>query len=137
MGTAGPLVSLNPGDLIADNGPGGNNPFGSAAPAVTVVRPPAPCAVRLPVRWWRACWCTRRFRPIRRLPLPRVTQGTVVLQATIARDGSIEEPARSQRSAHAATGGARCGEHLRYRPYMLNGQPIEVETTVNVVFKLE
>ena len=25
----------------------------------------------------------------------------------------------------------------RYRPYLLNEQPIEVETTVNVIFKLE
>jgi len=24
----------------------------------------------------------------------------------------------------------------RYRPYLLNGQPIEVETTINVIFKL-
>ncbi len=25
----------------------------------------------------------------------------------------------------------------RYRPYLLNGEPVEVETTVNVVFKLQ
>ncbi len=25
----------------------------------------------------------------------------------------------------------------RYRPYLLNGDPIEVETTVNVVYNLE
>ncbi len=24
----------------------------------------------------------------------------------------------------------------RYRPYLLNGQPVEVETTVNVIFKM-
>jgi protein TonB len=24
-----------------------------------------------------------------------------------------------------------------YRPYLLNGQPVEVETTVNVVFRLD
>jgi periplasmic protein TonB len=24
-----------------------------------------------------------------------------------------------------------------YRPYLLNGEPVEVETTVNVVFKLQ
>ena len=24
-----------------------------------------------------------------------------------------------------------------YRPYLLNGQPVEVETTVNVVFKMQ
>jgi protein TonB len=25
----------------------------------------------------------------------------------------------------------------RYRPYLLNGQPVEVETTVNVTFTLQ
>ena len=25
----------------------------------------------------------------------------------------------------------------RYRPYVLNGQAVEVETTVNVIFKLQ
>ena len=25
----------------------------------------------------------------------------------------------------------------RYRPYLLNGEPVEVETTVNVVFEME
>jgi len=24
----------------------------------------------------------------------------------------------------------------RYRPYLLNGKPVEVETTVNVIFRL-
>jgi protein TonB len=24
----------------------------------------------------------------------------------------------------------------RYRPYLLNGQPVEVETTINVIFTL-
>jgi TonB family protein len=28
-------------------------------------------------------------------------------------------------------------KNWRYRPYLLDGQPVEVETTVNVIFKLE
>jgi protein TonB len=27
-------------------------------------------------------------------------------------------------------------QQWRYRPYLLNGQPVEVETTINVVFNL-
>ena len=27
-------------------------------------------------------------------------------------------------------------KNWRYRPYLLNDQPVEVETTVNVIFKL-
>jgi protein TonB len=62
--------------------------------------------------------------------------GTVVLQATISKSGTIENlkvisgPAMLQ---GAATDAVRS---WRYRPYLLNGEPVEVETTVNVVFTL-
>ncbi len=63
-------------------------------------------------------------------------QGTVILQATISRSGTIEnlrvisgQPMLQQAALDAV-------KTWRYRPYLLNGQPIEVETTVNVVFSL-
>jgi periplasmic protein TonB len=65
------------------------------------------------------------------------TQGTVVLQATISKNGTIENlrvtggPIMLQQAALEAV------KQWRYRPYLLNGEPIEVETTVNVVFKLD
>ena len=65
------------------------------------------------------------------------TQGTVVLQATISRNGTIENlrvvsgPAMLQQAAMDAV------KEWRYRPYLLSGEPVEVETTVNVVFKLQ
>lgn len=64
-------------------------------------------------------------------------QGTVVLQATISKAGTIENlrvaggPAMLQQSALDAV------QHWIYRPYLLNGQPVEVETTINVVFNLD
>jgi len=63
--------------------------------------------------------------------------GTVVLQATISRTGTIENlrvvsgPALLQQAAREAV------KQWRYRPYILNGQPVEVETTVNVQFTLD
>ena len=63
--------------------------------------------------------------------------GTVVLQATISRTGTIENlrvmsgPAMLQQAAIDAV------KQWRYRPYMLNGQPVEVETAVEVDFKLD
>jgi protein TonB len=63
-------------------------------------------------------------------------QGTVVLLATISKNGSIENlriasgPAMLQQAAIDAV------KTWRYKPYLLNGQPVEVETTVNVVFAL-
>jgi protein TonB len=62
--------------------------------------------------------------------------GTVVLQATISKTGSIENlhiisgPAMLQQAAMQAV------RSWRYRPYLLNNEPVEVETTVNVIFSL-
>ncbi|MFZ1939524.1 MAG: energy transducer TonB [Terracidiphilus sp.] len=63
-------------------------------------------------------------------------QGTVVLQATISKSGTIENlhvvsgPAMLQQAALDAV------KQWQYKPYLLNGEPVEVETTVNVEFKL-
>jgi protein TonB len=63
-------------------------------------------------------------------------QGTVVLQATISKAGTIENlhvlsgPPMLQQSAMEAV------KTWRYRPYLLNGEPVEVETQVNVIFTL-
>jgi protein TonB len=63
-------------------------------------------------------------------------QGTVSLAATISKQGTIENlrvvsgPAMLQQSALDAVSA------WRYRPFLLNGEPVAVETTVNVVFNL-
>lgn len=63
-------------------------------------------------------------------------QGTVVLQATISKTGTIENlrvisgPPLLQQAALDAV------KTWQYRPYLLNDQPVEVETTVNVVFTM-
>ena len=63
-------------------------------------------------------------------------EGTVILQATIARDGTIQNlrvvsgPPLLQQAALDAV------RSWRYKPYVLNGEPVAVETTVNVVFHL-
>jgi protein TonB len=63
-------------------------------------------------------------------------QGTVVLQATISKAGTIENlrvvsgPAMLQQAALDAV------KTWRYKPYLLNNEPVEVETTVNVIFTL-
>ncbi len=63
-------------------------------------------------------------------------QGTVVLHAVIAKDGSIQEltyvtgPALLMRSAMDAV------RQWHYAPTELNGQPVEVDTTIQVVYTL-
>jgi len=62
--------------------------------------------------------------------------GTVVLGATISKTGSIEGlhvisgPEMLRQSAEDAV------RSWRYRPYMLNNEPVSVETTVSVIFSL-
>ncbi len=63
-------------------------------------------------------------------------EGTVVLQANISRSGTIADlhvisgPLMLQQAAINAV------QQWRYRPYLLSGEPVEVETTINVIFKM-
>jgi protein TonB len=62
--------------------------------------------------------------------------GTVQLHAIISKDGSIEEltyvsgPPLLMKAAMDAV------HQWRYRPTMLNGEPVDVDTTISVVFTL-
>jgi periplasmic protein TonB len=62
--------------------------------------------------------------------------GTVLLHAVIAKDGTIQEltyvsgPALLMRAAMDAV------REWRYKPTLLNGEPVEVDTTIQVVFSL-
>lgn len=63
-------------------------------------------------------------------------QGTVVLEATISKEGAVTNlrvisgPPMLQQAALDAV------KTWKYRPYLLNGQPVAVETQINVVFAL-
>jgi periplasmic protein TonB len=63
-------------------------------------------------------------------------QGTVVLHALIAKDGTVQElqllggPPLLVRAAMDAV------KQWRYQPTMLNGEPVEVDTTISVIFSL-
>jgi protein TonB len=63
-------------------------------------------------------------------------QGTVTLQATISKTGSIENLRVQSGPPMLAASAIQAVSTWRYRPYLLNGQPVEVETTINVVFNL-
>jgi peptidyl-prolyl cis-trans isomerase A (cyclophilin A) len=62
--------------------------------------------------------------------------GTVVLNAIIGRDGTVEDlqvvsgPEMLQQAALDSV------KQWRYRPYLLNGDPVEVRTTINIIFTL-
>ena len=72
-------------------------------------------------------------------PIARATrtQGSVVLQATISQNGTIENLRVVSGSPMLQQAAIAAVSTWRYRPYMLNGVPIAVETTINVIFKLD
>lgn len=63
-------------------------------------------------------------------------EGTVVLQAVIGKDGSVRNlnvvsgPSMLTKAAMEAV------KQWRYRPFALNGEPVEADTQINVNFKL-
>jgi protein TonB len=63
-------------------------------------------------------------------------QGTVVLQAVISKNGTIENLHVVSGSPLLQQAAIDAVSQWRYRPYLLNGQPVDVETTINVVFNL-
>jgi TonB family protein len=66
----------------------------------------------------------------------RGIEGTVILRAKIGKDGLIHDlklvsgPAELQKAAMGAV------EQWRYKPYVLNGEPVEVDTNITVHFTL-
>lgn len=64
------------------------------------------------------------------------TEGTVVVEATISTSGRIENTRVVSGPALLVQAALNAIQQARYRPFLLNGQPIEVETTIRVVFTL-
>ena len=64
-------------------------------------------------------------------------QGTVVLNVEIGTDGTVEDvkvasgPKELRQSALVAV------RQWKYKPYLLNGSPVEVDTTISVVYTLK
>ena len=63
-------------------------------------------------------------------------QGFVVLHAVIGRDGRIENLQVVSGHPMLAPAAIEAVKQWRYRPYVLNGEPIEVETQITVNFTL-
>lgn len=131
-------TELNPGD----NGPGTG--------AMDVLRgigmPPAPPAVvqpkprQGPLRVSAGVAAGRLLAPIQptysAIAKEARIQGTVVVAATISKQGTVER-ARVVSGPPLLTGAALSAiNQARYRPYKLNGEPVEVGTTIQVIFTL-
>jgi protein TonB len=63
-------------------------------------------------------------------------QGNVVLQAEISKDGTIENLRLMSGHPMLAPSAIEAVKQWRYKPYFLNGEPVEVETQITVIFSL-
>jgi protein TonB len=63
-------------------------------------------------------------------------QGTVVLQAVIGKDGSIQHLKAISGHPMLIQSAIDAVSRWKYKPYYLNGEPVEVDTQVTVNFTL-
>lgn len=63
-------------------------------------------------------------------------EGSVVVEATISRDGRMEQARVISGPAMLAGAALQAVREARYAPYRLNGEPTEVETTITVNFRM-
>jgi protein TonB len=63
-------------------------------------------------------------------------QGEVVLSAVISVNGDIENLQLVSGHPMLVPAALTAVRQWRYKPYLLNGQPVEVETTITVIFSL-
>jgi len=115
-----------------------NNPiFGSLGTAVPVVAPPPPTARPPRISHMMEGNLIYRVQPIYP-PLARSAriQGQVLLRAIISRTGMIENLQALSGHPMLIPAALDAVRQWRYRPYFLNGDPVEVETQVTVNFSL-
>jgi len=63
-------------------------------------------------------------------------QGTVVLHAIIAKDGTVQQLQLMSGPPLLVNAAMEAVRQWRYQPTLLNGEPVEVDTTIQVVFSL-
>ena len=72
-----------------------------------------------------------------KIALAAHVSGTVVLKAVISKEGEIKELQVVSGHPLLVPAALDAVKQWRYRPYLLNGEPVEVETNINVNFQIE
>jgi protein TonB len=137
-----PQVGSAP-DLDSTGVPGGIGtgrgiPGGIGNPAVDVAPPPAPVLAHpLKISHWAEGNVIYRVQPVYpTLARQARVQGAVELRAIISKAGTIENLIVVRGHPMLATAAIEAVRRWRYRPYLLNNEPIEVETEITVNFVL-
>jgi len=64
-------------------------------------------------------------------------EGPVVVQAIISKDGFVDRVHVLEGDPHLRSAAAEAVQKWRFKPYLLNGRPVEVATTITVDFKID
>ena len=135
-----PLAPISGSDLgvIGSTGdPRAHGILGSIGKApVTVAPPPPPNRLPRPSSMMQGYLVHRVEPPYPQLARAARIQGQVRLQAIISRDGRIENLQVLSGHPMLVQAALDAVRQWRYRPYMLNGDAVEVETQVTVNFVL-
>lgn len=139
-----PQVTYNTGSGVVGSTGNGGSPDGilgsinHTTPRVSPVAPPLP-TIKREFRQSNMLEGSliRRVQPIYP-PLARAAriQGSVVLGAVIGKDGSMENLKLISGHPMLVQAAVQAVSQWRYRPYILNGEAIEVETQITVNFIL-
>jgi len=116
-----------------------NSVIGAIGNSPTVVPPPPPKPTAPQPRVSRMMEGNLIYKPPPAYPpIARAgrIQGTVVLRAIISRAGAIENLQALSGHPLLIPAAIEAVKQWRYRPYVLNGEPVEVETRVTVNFIL-
>lgn len=129
--------ALPVGVNLAENGGGPVSllgPGGPAGPHVVVASSAGPMHVSTGVMAGQLLGAIAPEYPM----IARIshTEGTVVVQAVISKSGRIESARVVSGPAVLQAAALQAVKAARYRPYLLNGMPTEVETTVSITFRL-
>jgi protein TonB len=134
-----PDIPLGYGVSSGGGGSGaGTGVFGSIGDGFTAIAPP-PSPVARPPRLSRIMEgnLIQRVQPVYPLLARQArVQGTVVLRAVISREGTIEKLQVASGHPLLVQAAMDAVRQWRYRPYLLNNEPVEVDTQVTVNFVL-
>lgn len=136
--TAPPLGNITDLSPIDDGAPAGIGPsttiFQRSTPVVVKPASTHPMTVSTGVSEGMILSKTNPIYPV--IARTTGTSGTVVLAATISTTGRIENLNVVSGSPMLRQAAIDAVKTWRYRPYLLNNQPVEVETTINIAFTL-
>jgi periplasmic protein TonB len=135
--TAGGLVGGVPGGVVGGI-PGGvlNEVLRSTGSAPVLATTPAPKRIRVPARIAEANLVydvAPKYPP--EAGRARI-EGTVVLLAMIGKDGTVEDVRVEKGLPVLAQAATEAVKQWRYRPYLLNGEPVEVDSQITINFTL-